>query len=98
MRKWMAKIGVLAAAGLAAAPRALAQGCAMCYLDANAQSPRAKHMLDLAILSLLIPSVLMFGGVLMAAFRRRVRDEQRESAARDIAPREKRRGLASDSI
>jgi integral membrane sensor domain MASE1 len=74
MRKWVTRIGAVVAAGLITAPRVLAQGCAMCYADAAAQSPRAKHMLDLAILTLLVPSVLLFAGVLIAAFRRRERD------------------------
>jgi len=74
MRKWAGRIGAIAAAGLVAAPRVVAQGCAMCYADAAAQSPRARHHLDLAILTLLVPSVLMFAGVLIAAFRRRERD------------------------
>jgi hypothetical protein len=74
MKKWLCRMGMAAAAGLAAAPRVLAQGCAMCYADAAAQSPRARHHLDLAILTLLVPSVLMFAGVLVAAFRRRERD------------------------
>ncbi len=78
MRKWLGKMGAVAAAVLAAAPRVVAQGCAMCYADASAQSPRAKHMLDLAILTLLVPSVLLFGGVLVAAFRRRARDRAYE--------------------
>ena len=74
MRKWLRRIGVLAAAMLAAAPGVLAQGCAMCYADAAAQSPHARRQLDLAILTLLVPSVLMFAGVLIAAFRRREHD------------------------
>ena len=76
MRKWLSRIGVTAAA-LAAAPRVAAQGCAMCYADAAAQSPQAKHQLDLAILTLLVPSVLMFAGVLIAAFRRQEHDDAR---------------------
>lgn len=82
MRKWLGRIGAVVVGALAAVPRVLAQGCAMCYADASAQSPRAKHQLDLAILTLLVPSVLMFAGVLLAAFRRRERDlavgEQKE--------------------
>ena len=74
MRKWVGRIGAVVAAGLMMAPRVLAQGCAMCYADAAAQSPRARHHLDLAILTLLVPSVLLFAGVLIAAFRRRERD------------------------
>jgi len=86
MRKWATKIGVMAAAMLAVAPGALAQGCAMCYSDAAAQSPRARHQLDLAILTLLVPSVLMFAGVLIAAFRRRERESSDGEAAARVAP------------
>ena len=60
----------VAAAGLAAAPRLLAQGCAMCYATAQAQDARAARHLDYAILTLLIPSVLLFAGVFIAAMRR----------------------------
>jgi hypothetical protein len=77
MRRWTARVAAVAAAGLAATPRALAQGCAMCYADAAAQGPRARHALDFAILTLLVPSVLLFAGVLFAAFRRRERDMAR---------------------
>jgi hypothetical protein len=74
---------VISAAMLAAAPGALAQSCAMCYADAAAQSPRARHQLDLAILTLLVPSVSLFAGVLIAAFRRRERDAMEEE---NLAP------------
>jgi len=84
LMKRLGKFGAVAAGMLAAAPRVLAQGCAMCYADAAAQSPRAKHQLDLAILTLLVPSVLMFAGVLIAAFRRR---------EHDAAERERMHGL-----
>lgn len=72
--KTLLRFGAVVAAVLAATPRVLAQGCAMCYADAAAQSPRARHQLDLAILALLVPSVMMFAGVLIAAFRRREQD------------------------
>jgi hypothetical protein len=68
------RIAVAGAAMLAAAPRVLAQGCAMCYTEAAAQNPVAARHLNYAILTLLVPSVLMFGGVLFAAFRRREQD------------------------
>jgi len=82
MMKWLARFGAVVAAALAAAPRVMAQGCAMCYQDAAAQSPRAKHMLDLAILTLLIPTLAMFGGVMYAAFRRREQDRTFEDPAK----------------
>jgi len=81
----IAKFAAMCAAVLAAAPGVLAQGCAMCYTEAAAQSPRARHQLDLAILTLLIPSVMMFGGVLVAAFRRRERGLAEDEPGRDPA-------------
>ena len=105
MRKWLFRFAGVAAAMLAAAPGLLAQGCAMCYADAAAQSPRARHQLDLAILTLLVPSVLMFAGVLVAAFRRREDDareadrlEGRATPAPKTSIPAKRRTLASDSV
>lgn len=55
----------------------------MCYTEAAAQSPRARHQLDLAILTLLVPCISMFAGVLIAAFRRREHDEAEEE---NLAP------------
>jgi hypothetical protein len=68
------RIAAVGTALLAGAPRLLAQGCSMCYTEAAAQGPRAARQLNLAILTLLVPSVLMFAGVLVAAFRRREHD------------------------
>jgi hypothetical protein len=84
------RIAVAGAALLAAAPRVLAQGCAMCYTEAAAQNPVAARHLNYAILTLLVPSVLMFGGVLFAAFRRREQDllaEQPLPAVGGVTPR-----------
>ena len=84
------RIAATGAALLAAAPRVFAQGCAMCYTEAAAQAPAAARQLDYAILTLLVPSVLMFGGVLFAAFRRRERDlsaDEPVSACEGSAPR-----------
>ena len=91
MTKWLARFGAVAAAAMAAAPRVMAQGCAMCYQDAAAQSPRAKHMLDLAILTLLVPTLAMFGGVLFAAFRRREQDRAFEELEKFGLPAPRRR-------
>jgi len=49
---------------------ALAQGCAMCYTSAAATSPAAQRSLDLGILVLLIPTLLMFVGILVFTIRR----------------------------
>jgi hypothetical protein len=55
---------------LVLAPGAWAQGCAMCYANAAAQDRRAAQHLDAGILTLLIPTLLLFGGVLFTAVRR----------------------------
>jgi|SRR5277367_2279491 len=72
--KWAGRAAAVAAALAAAAPRVWAQGCAMCYTEAAAQGPRARLWLDFAILTLLIPSVLLFAGIMFAALRRRDRE------------------------
>ncbi len=63
------RIGI-AAALLAAAPSVFGQGCAMCYTTAAAAGQHAARSLDLGILVLLIPTLLMFIGVLVFAIRR----------------------------
>ena len=96
------RIAATGAALLAAAPRVLAQGCAMCYTEAAAQAPGAARQLDYAILTLLVPSVLMFGGVLFAAFRRREHDLAEDPkpiagrAASKISVHERRPHLAPE--
>ncbi len=55
---------------LALAPRALAQGCAMCYTTAAAAGKAAARSLDLGILVLLVPTLVMFVAVLVLAIRR----------------------------
>ena len=73
--KALLRFAAVAAAGLAAAPRLLAQGCAMCYATAQAQDANAARHLDYAILALLIPSVSLFAGVFIFALRRSIRAE-----------------------
>jgi hypothetical protein len=55
---------------LAAAPSAWGQGCAMCYSAASAAGKAAARALDAGILVLLIPTLVMFVGVLVFAVRR----------------------------
>ena len=55
-------------AGLAAG-HAFAQGCAMCYTSA-AQAKDAGQSLNRGIVVLIVPTFLLFGGVLAAAVRR----------------------------
>jgi len=74
---------ILLSAGLAAlvfAPGALAQGCALCYNTAASQSPEAAKQLNYAILTLLIPTLSLFCGVLCLAFRRREADIEEETS------------------
>ncbi len=54
-----------------AAPAAFAQSCAMCYDSAKQQGPEAARALNTGIVVLLLPSLLLFGGVVVTAFRRR---------------------------
>ena len=61
-------LGVLCAS-VASSP-AFAQGCAMCYTSAAAAGKGAARALDLGILVLLVPTLLMFVGVLVFAIRR----------------------------
>jgi hypothetical protein len=58
------------AAGLTAAPAAFSQGCAQCYIEASASGAHAQKSLDIGILVLLLPSLLMFAGVIVLLVRR----------------------------
>ncbi len=74
---------ILLAGGLAAllfAPAAFAQGCALCYNTAASQSPEAAKQLNYAILTLLIPTLSLFCGVMCLAFRRRDADLEEENS------------------
>lgn len=55
---------------LANIPTASGQGCAMCYTAASAAGKAAARALDSGILILLIPTLVMFVGVLVFAVRR----------------------------
>ena len=58
------------AAGFAAAPAAFSQGCAQCYIEASAAGGHAQKSLDIGILVLLLPSLMMFAGVIVLLVRR----------------------------
>jgi|CZKC01.1.fsa_nt_gi F0F1-type ATP synthase membrane subunit c/vacuolar-type H+-ATPase subunit K len=58
------------AAGLSLAPAAFSQGCAQCYIEASASGSHAQRSLDIGILVLLLPSLLMFIGVIVLLIRR----------------------------
>jgi F0F1-type ATP synthase membrane subunit c/vacuolar-type H+-ATPase subunit K len=57
-------------ATLAVAPAAFSQGCAQCYIEASASGSHAQKSLDIGILVLLLPSLLMFIGVIVLLIRR----------------------------
>ncbi|MGH9450362.1 MAG: hypothetical protein ACRD11_07440 [Terriglobia bacterium] len=59
--------------GLAPAHVSIAQGCAMCYQDAAAQTAAGIRALQHGILVLLIPSLALFAAVFVLAYRRRNR-------------------------
>ena len=65
---------------LACAPAASAQGCIMCRQTAAAGGAEAAKALDLAVLVLLIPTVLIFVGVLAWALRYRNRSLREQDA------------------
>ena len=62
---------LLVFAMLAAAVRAAAQGCAMCYQNAAAAGAQGSATLRHAILILLVPAVTMFSGVFGLIYLRR---------------------------
>ncbi len=66
----LTKILIAAALALAFAPRAFAQGCALCYTTAAAAGAAAARSLDLGILVLLIPALALFISVIVFAVRR----------------------------
>ncbi len=67
--RWIRSVAVLLGA-LALAPRAFAQGCVLCYTSAEAAGSSAARSLDIGILVLLVPTLLLFIGVLVFAVRR----------------------------
>lgn len=64
-------VASLILAALALAPSATAQGCAMCYDSAAQQGPESARALNTGILILLLPALLLFGGVVVTALRHR---------------------------
>ena len=68
--KKLTALVVLTAALLAAAP-GYPQGCVMCRTSAAAGGDEAMKAFDLAVLVLLIPTLSIFIGILVFAFRYR---------------------------
>jgi len=62
---------LILAVALVAAPLAYPQGCVMCRTSAAAGGEEAMKAFDLAVLVLLVPTVLLFVGILAFAFRYR---------------------------
>lgn len=69
MRRRAPQLALLLGAA-ASAPAARAQGCALCYSAASAAGKAAARALDSGILVLLIPTLILFVGVLVFAIRR----------------------------
>ena len=70
--QWIIRFAAGAAAMFSAAS-AFAQGCAMCYNNAAASKAAGIQALKSGTLILLIPVLLLFAGILAAAFRSRNR-------------------------
>jgi hypothetical protein len=62
---------ILAACGLTFAPRAVGQGCAMCYQSAAASGSRSIHALRNGIIVLMIPPFFICTGISYLVYRRR---------------------------
>jgi hypothetical protein len=58
------------AGALGFAPGAAAQSCALCYTTASAVGSAGIRALHVGILALLIPTLLLFLGILSMVFRR----------------------------
>ena len=73
------------AAGLAGAPAAFAQGCVACRTSAASGGAEAAQALDRGVVVLLIPTILIFVGVLLYAFCYRNRGQDEPTAESDEA-------------
>ena len=60
----------MAIAALGFAPGAWAQGCVLCYTSLASSGPTAMHAFQVAMITLLIPALLLFAGVFFLVFRR----------------------------
>lgn len=65
------RLAVLLSAAFLFARAAFAQGCSLCYANAAATGPRGTAALRHGILTLMIPPMLIFGGILLTLYRRR---------------------------
>ena len=67
-RRWLLSVSFLCASAFSSS--AFAQTCPLCYEQASQSGARTVHAINLGILTLLIPTLLMFVGVLVFAVRR----------------------------
>lgn len=81
MKAGFAVTGLVGILLLALVPAVFAQGCAMCRTQAEATGPEGASSLNLAILVLLIPTVTIFVGIVLWAFRFRNRSFFEEEQA-----------------
>lgn len=70
----LGRLAMVAAAALAFAPAARGQGCILCYTSTAAGGPTVIHALHVGILSLLIPVVVLFLGIVLLVLRRARRE------------------------
>jgi len=71
MQRAVVLAALLVCGVLLAATGVAAQNCAMCYDAARQQSGEASRALNVGIVVLLLPSLLLFGGVIATALRHR---------------------------
>ncbi len=88
LRKVVSAVGAAFAVALLSAHSAFAQGCALCYNDASAASPRGIAALRHGILVLAIPPMLIFASIFVVLYRRR-------NLAHDVVHPSKRANRAS---
>jgi cytochrome c oxidase assembly factor CtaG len=69
-------LGLLA---VAAVPSAHAQSCILCYTSVAGGGPVVVHALQLGILTLLVPALLLFGGVFYLIYRRAMAANEEDS-------------------
>jgi hypothetical protein len=68
MRLKILVLSILAMLGTASG--AHAQGCALCYTTASALGASGERQLDIGILTLLLPALALFLGVMFMLYRR----------------------------
>ena len=71
---------------LVAHPVALQAQCVMCYLSASASGDRGSQALRWGILVLAIPTLLIFAGLFILAYRRRHPVEQEDFSSSTQRP------------